>query len=123
MEKTTETSLEAFDLMDALAVNAGEPVTASLLGVDVIIRRNFTGDEVRAFMVMHTVDEAGDTIKEQLENLVSALSASPADDQEALVEKILSLTVPEINRVAVRLGQIAGLRDAAGNFLTGAPAL
>lgn len=96
MEKTTETSLEAFDLMDALAVNAGEPVTASLLGVDVIIRRNFTGDEVREFMVMHTVDEAGDTIKEQLEKLVSALSASPADDQGALVEKILSLSLIHI---------------------------
>ncbi|ALA66928.1 hypothetical protein [Corynebacterium lactis] len=122
MENNTE-KMESFDLLDALSVNAGEPVTATLLGVDVIIRRNFTGDEVHKFMTMHTVDNAGETIKDQLAGLVDALSASPEKEQAALVDKILSLTVPEIIRVAVRLGQIAGLRDEAGNFLNGAPAL
>ncbi|MEJ6019877.1 hypothetical protein [Corynebacterium sp. H113] len=113
---------ESIDLIDlALGVAGGEAVTVNVFENDLSIRRNFTGDEVHEYLKLHREGESAPTLKEQLQNIVGSLSDSADDAQAAFIDAVMELTIPEINRVVVKIGQIAGLRDEQGNFLPGAP--
>ena len=109
------------DLIDALAIEGGDPKKVTLDGKDLNIRRNYTGAEVQQILNAHTPEEAQGRLDDQLDKVLAFYDAD--DDLEAREEfrdKILEQTISAISRMMVRIGQVAGLRGRDGDFLTGA---
>ena len=83
--------MEKIDLFErALAIGGGDPVPVTLLGVDLSLRRNFTGQEAHD-IVRALFDHADEAVRDQATRVIALVSDSP-------------------------IGEICGYRDAEGNF-------
>lgn len=112
--------MSKIDLLDSFARSAGEPVDVTLMGVDLTIRRDFTGAEVHDIIMLHTPEGQPPAIKDQLMQLTALLSTDDKKTREKFVTALLDLAVVEIQALVVELGKVAGVRGDDGNFLTGA---
>ncbi|MDU0478392.1 hypothetical protein QVA66_03955 [Staphylococcus chromogenes] len=109
-------------LETALAVNGGEPETITLDGVDLTIRKNYTGAEVHEMLRWINAESDGDaqlTIEEQMTGMYSLLSTDKAAQVKKYVTKLLSFKVVEMKYINTAVFQVAGLADEKGNFLGG----
>lgn len=111
--------MSKINLLDSFARAGGDPVTVTLMGVDLTIRRDFTGAEVHDIIMLHTPEGQPATIKDQLMQLTAMLSTDDEKTREKFVTALLDLAVVEIQALSVELGKIAGIRGDDGNFLTG----
>ena len=108
--------MEKIDLFErALAINGGAPVPVILLGVDLSLRRDFTGQEAHD-IVRALFDHADEAVHDQATRVVALVSDSPKKDQEAFVDQLMTLSLAEVMRVFDVIGEICGYRDADGNF-------
>lgn len=109
------------DLIDSLSISGGEPQEVTINGADLRIRRDYTGQQVKAFMDDHLTENAKDNLRDQLSVVLGHLDADNDEDSRAAFrEEILQRTIPEVTQIVKKLGVIAGLRGRDGNFLTGA---
>lgn len=117
---STEKKTAPIDLFEeAMAVNVGAPLPATLFGVTFNIRRNYTGDEVAAYIGLFTADAEKKTIKEQIAEQLNVLTDLAGDAFDTLVDKLLAVPIVTAQSLLVKIGQRAGLRGADTGFLTG----
>lgn len=88
------------NILDELAVDGGEPVPITLLGVDADIRRQFTGDEAATFF-QHTSEN-------KLEEMLSVVAG---EDGPALWEKIQALSPEHAAKALNRITNLSGLHE------------
>jgi len=104
-----------FFLGCALPPAAAPPPPTTLLGVDLSLRRDFTGQEAHG-IVRALFDHADEAVHDQATRVIALVSDSPKKDQEAFVDKLMTLSLAEVMRVFDVIGEICGYRDADGNF-------
>lgn len=108
-------------LEDALATGDLPPQTITLKGVDIDIRRTWTGAQVNEYMrIARAADDAED-FDAWASELLSVLSISAKTQITKFVDLLGGLSTFEAGQVIKRMGFIAGLRDEAGNFISGKP--
>lgn len=115
-------SPKAIDILeDALATGDLPPQPITLQGADIDIRRTWTGAQVNAYMrIARDVDKSED-FDIWAGELLSILSTSTKTKITAFVTALGNLSTFEAGQVIKRMGYIAGLRDEAGNFISGKP--
>lgn len=108
--------MSKIDLFEkAMAVDAGDPVEATLLGVDISLRRNFTGQEVHDIIGAH-FDYPEELLRDQALRIIGMVSDSGAEVQEKFVDKLMELRVVEVQNVFGAIGKVCGYRDENGDF-------
>lgn len=105
-------------LEDALAVNAGAPVEVTLYDTTFKVKRDYTGDQVAAYIALFGED-GPKTVKEQMIAQLDMLTDLSKEKREQLVDKLMGIPFAVASSVATRIGQIAGLRGDDTGFLTG----
>lgn len=115
-------SPKAIDILeDALATGDQPPQPITLLGVDIDIRRTWTGTQVNEYMRIARSAQTADDFDTWAEGLLSLLSTSTKAQITKFVQALGSLSTFEAGQVIKRMGFVAGLRDEAGNFISGKP--
>ena len=110
------------DILDAaLAVKGGPSQLIDLDGVEISLRRNFTGREAREYVEIWRIDKPNEST-DIVKKTVALLSDSDDDAKQAFVERLLQESAPTAARVLGRMAVIAGLRSEDGNFFPGASA-
>lgn len=105
------------DLLDqAISIHAGESVTAELLGVEISLRRDFTGAEVQEIINGH-FDYPEDSMEDQLVRILGIVSDSEDDIKLEFAQKAVELRLAVFQRVLVEIGKICGYRGEDGSFL------
>jgi len=112
----------AIDILDAaLAVQGGPSQLIDLDGVEISLRKNFTGREAREYVEIWRVDKGNDSA-DIVKKTVDLLSDSDDEAKENFVERLLQEAAPTAARVLGRMAVIAGLRSEDGNFFPGVSA-
>lgn len=112
----------AIDILDAaLAVQGGPSQLIDLDGVEISLRRNFTGREARDYVEIWRVDKLNDNA-DIVKKTVELLSDSDDEAKQAFVDRLLQEAAPTAGRVLTRMAIVAGLRSEDGNFFPGASA-
>lgn len=112
----------SIDILDAaLAVQGGPSQLIDLDGIELSLRKNFTGREAREYVEIWRVDKANENV-DIVKKTVALLSDSDDEAKEAFAERLLQEAAPTASRVLGRMAVIAGLRSEDGNFFPGVSA-
>ena len=116
MAKKSETT-EKIDLFDlAMKIDAGEPVEVTMMGHDLTLRRNFTGNEVRDILDAH-FNFGEETYYDQTKRILSLVALNTDEEIEEFSTAMVELRQLEFIRVLTEIGKIIGLRGEGGAFL------
>lgn len=109
--------MSKIDLFErAMAVDAGEPVEATLLGTDITLRRMFTGQEVHDIIAAH-FDYPDESLRDQVDRIIRMVSNSSDEVVTNFVAKLMGMRVIEVQAVINTIGKICGYKDEGGDFL------
>lgn len=112
----------AIDILDAaLAVQGGPSQLIDLDGVEISLRRNFTGREAREYVEIWRIDKETNNT-DIVKKTVALLSDSDDEAKDSFVERLMQEAAPTAGRVLDRMAVIAGLRSEDGNFFPGVSA-
>lgn len=112
----------AIDILDAaLAVKGGASQPIVLDGIELSLRKNFTGAEARDYIEIWRIDKPQDNAQ-IVEQTVELLSDSDEETKQAFVDRLMKEAAATVAKVLHRMGVIAGLRDEDGNFFPGSHA-
>lgn len=110
---------QAIDILDAaLAVKGGESQLIDLDGLELSIRKNFTGAEARDYIEIWRIDKPTEDT-EIVRRTVDLLSDSDDEAKKAIADRLMDEAGQTVACVLRRMAIIAGLRDEDGNFFPG----
>lgn len=108
----------AIDLMEAaLAINGGDPVTVNVAAVKFDIKRNYSAKQVRKYVkVFNDEENTWDKIINAVLNITCTFDNDK--DKEEVADQLLSLSIAEVTKVLVFIGETAGLMNHDGELLS-----
>lgn len=108
----------AIDLMEAaLAINGGDPITVNVGDVKFDIKRNYSAKQVRKYVkVFNDEENTWDKIINAVLNITCTFDNDK--DKEEVAEQLLSLSIAEVTKVIVFIGETAGLMNHDGELLS-----
>lgn len=111
---------QKIDILEtAIAVNGGEPQAVTLAGHEFNVRRDYTGDDVTAYIQCFTPEAFQRPAEEQIHTQLAALTDLAGDALNEVTEFLLTKPSLVVNPVLIRLGEVAGLRKSDGSFTVG----
>lgn len=108
----------AIDLMEAaLAINGGDPVTVNIGEIKFNIKRNYSAKQVRKYVkVFNDAENTWDKIINEVLNITCSFAKDK--DKEEVAEQLLELSIAEVTKVIVFIGETAGLMNHDGELLS-----